>query len=379
MSITAIARAVAAASGAVHRSGAPLLPVLVAGLVAIACPLAAQDAKKPADKAPESKAEAKPADAKPADTKPADAKGAAAKAGDASKPAKEEMAETGPRDGTRDPVLAIVDGLAIRRSEMIDASRMLPAEYQQLPMEMVYPVIVDRLIDIKLIAAKGRTAKLDQDAEVKRKVHELTERIIQEVYLTRHVQERVTEQGLRKRYDEWLAKAPPPKEVRVRHILVGSEERAKEILKRVKGGEDFAKVARESSIGPEAAKGGLLGWVGVNDMTASFRDAAFKLKAGEIGSAPVRTEFGWHVLKAEEERKIDPPSFPEMRDRLAAQWSNEIIQALLADTRKSANIQRFDYKPSAEDKPKDVLSPQYRAGSPLGTPTPKPEDGKTKQ
>ena len=254
-----------------------------------------------------------------------------------------------PRTDGSDPVLAIVNGLPIRRSELIEAAGSLPRDYQNLPLEMVYPVILDRMIDIRLIGAKGRAADLDQDPEVRRQIYEATEKIIEEVYLTRYVEERVTDAKLRAEYDRLLATLKPAEEVKVRHILVGSEARARELIAELKDGKDFAELARTNSLGPEAARGGELGFIGRQDMVRSFTEAAFALDTGAVSDKPVRTEFGWHVIKQEERRTLSPPSFEEMRPTLVSRLSEQIIREHIDSLRQEAAIQRFDLPQGSGD------------------------------
>jgi|GEM_PF-65754 len=254
-----------------------------------------------------------------------------------------------PRTDGSDPVLAIVNGLPIRRSEVLDTAGSLPREYQNLPLEMVYPRILDRIIDIRLIGAKGRAADLDQDAEVRRRIYEATEKIIEEVYLTRFVEDQISESKLRAEYDSLLATVEPGDEIKVRHILVGSEGRARELISRLKDGADFESLARENSLGPEASRGGDLGFIGPRDMVPEFTDAAYALEPGDVSEAPVRSPFGWHVITVVEKRTLAPPSFEELRPNLVARLSEQVIREHLDKLRSEAAIQRFDLPDGSGD------------------------------
>jgi len=255
----------------------------------------------------------------------------------------------GPRTESFDPVIAIVNGIGIRQSEVIEATRGLPEKYADLPVEMVYPTLVDRLIDIKLIAAEGRRADLAGDPEVRRRVFDATETIIQEVYLTRFVEDRITERGLRRRYDDFLKKNAQREEVNFRQIRLGTRQRADEVLAELQKGADFERLAAEWSNDPEGQRGGSMGWRSRPEIErifgADFANTLFTLAPGSLFAEPIQTDFGWHVVRLDDRRKLPPPSFKEVRPALVADWSSEIIADLMQRLRANADIQRFDIAP----------------------------------
>jgi len=256
----------------------------------------------------------------------------------------------GPRDGTVDPVLAVVNGVPVRRSEVLDATKDLSPEFKQLPLEMVYPVLIDRMIDIRLLAAKGRETGLENDKEVKQKVYEKTQEIMQEVYLNRYVSQKITESGLRDRYNRYVSDNSAREVAHVYHILVGNEALAKDLIKKLEAGANFTELAQQHSLGPDRVKGGNLGFVGKGDMTPEFVTAVLNIKAGQLAKVPVKSEFGWHVVKVTDRKTLPAPSFEEMRDRLVKEWSGELISSHVKDLRSQANIERFDYKEGRLDK-----------------------------
>lgn len=252
----------------------------------------------------------------------------------------------GPRTQGFDPVIAIVNGIGVRQSEVIETARNLPGEYGDLPLEMVWSTLVDRMVDIKLIAAEGRRSDLADDTEVRRRVFEATEQIIQEIYLTRFVEDRITERGLRRRYEDFLAKNPNREEISLRQIRLGTRQRAEELLRDLKAGAPFERLAKEWSNDPDGQRGGLMEWTGRPRLQQVFGDGfaetVFQTTAGRLVSAPIATDLGWHVVRVEEKRKLPPPSFEEARPRLIADWSSEIIADLMQRLRANADIQRFD-------------------------------------
>jgi peptidyl-prolyl cis-trans isomerase C len=247
-----------------------------------------------------------------------------------------------PADTAADPVIAIVDGAAIRRSEMLAMQRQLPAQYQQMPIEMIFPVLLERMIDSKLIAVAGRQAGLQNEPEVKARVASFEERVVQEVYLTRRIAQRADDATLRKRYDEFVKANPPKEEIHARHILVATESEANAVSEALRKGADFQKLAAEKTIDPSGkTTGGDLGFFGKDEMVPEFSGAAFALKDGEVSAKPVKTQFGWHVIMVVERRTI-APSFEEMREQLTSELSQEIVNDEIQRLRKDAKVERFN-------------------------------------
>jgi peptidyl-prolyl cis-trans isomerase C len=135
---------------------------------------------------------------------------------------------------TADPVVARVDKSEIHRSDLVTALNSMPPQVQQMQMSQIYPLLIDRMVDIKLIAAAGRAAGLASDPEVKRKVAEAEDRAIQEAYLDGKVKKQITDEAIRKKYQEELAVNPPDVEVHDRHLLVAKVVDAKAIISQLK-------------------------------------------------------------------------------------------------------------------------------------------------
>ncbi len=253
------------------------------------------------------------------------------------------LAQTPPKaaQSAANPVVATVDGAAIHRSDVIEFQKMLPPQYQRMPIEMLYPALIDKLIEMKLVAEAGRKAHLENDKEVKERVAQIEERVIEEVYLQRIIEKQVTDAALHKRYDEFVKTTPARQEVSARHTLVQTEAEAKDIRAQLEKGADFAKLASEKSLDPSAkAQGGSLGFFTRDEMVPEFSDVAFKLKDGEI-SQPVKTQYGWHIIKVEAHRTTTPP-FDEMKDKLRFDMANEIRNDVVGKMRKTAKVEKFN-------------------------------------
>jgi peptidyl-prolyl cis-trans isomerase C len=243
---------------------------------------------------------------------------------------------------TADPVVARVDKSEIHRSDLVTALNSMPPQVQQMQMSQIYPLLIDRMVDIKLIAAAGRAAGLASDPEVKRKVAEAEDRAIQEAYLDGKVKKQITDEAIRKKYQEELAGNPPEEEVHARHILVAKEEDAKAIIAQLQKGADFATLAKSKSTDGSAKEGGDLGFFSHDEMVPEFADAAFAMKPGEISKVPVKTQFGYHVIKVEERRKQDAPTFDQAKEAIAGEMQQELTQAAVKELLAKAKVERFD-------------------------------------
>jgi peptidyl-prolyl cis-trans isomerase C len=240
-----------------------------------------------------------------------------------------------------DPIVATVDGAPIYRSDVIAVQRTLPAQYQQLPIEVLFPAVVERLIDSKLVSNAGRKDGLATDAEVKRRLASMEDRVIQEVYVTRQVDAAVTEQAVKERYEQLAKTTPAKEEVSARHILVQTEAQAKEVIAELKKGKDFGEIAKAKSIDPSGKQnGGDLGFFSREEMVPEFSEAAFKLKDGETTAAPVKSQFGWHVIKVDA-RRTQTASLDEMRDQITNDMSQEVVTGLVGKLRDGAKVERF--------------------------------------
>ena len=251
-----------------------------------------------------------------------------------------------------DSVVATVNGVEIRLSDVADVQQTLPEQYRSMPPSLLFPALRERVIDFVLMSIEGRKANLQEDETVKRRLARLEDQLVREVYVARHIDERVTEDALRQRYDTFVETAPPREEVKVRHILVATEDAAKAAIERIAGGAAFADVAKETSTGPSADEGGDLGFIARDQVVAEFAEAAFSLAPGEMTEAPVKTGFGWHAIMVEERRVIPPPSFEAMRQQLASEMAEQVMSDLLVDLREQATIEYFGDAPApAPDAP----------------------------
>lgn len=253
----------------------------------------------------------------------------------------------------QDPVVARVDDKVVRQSDVVRAYSRLPAQFQQVPINVLYAQIVEQLVDGELLAEAGRADKLQDSEDVKKQVAEFEKVAVQRAYMDQIVDAEMSDEKVRETYDSTVAKTEGPLQVRASHILVESEEEAKEILKALEKDGDFAKLARERSTGPSGPRGGDLGYFVRSQMVQPFSDAAFALEPGAVSPDPVKTEFGWHVIKVVDKRRQPPPSFEESRASIEEQLTRDIIAAHMTKLRADAKIEMFNIDGSPiEDAPK---------------------------
>ncbi len=262
-------------------------------------------------------------------------------------------------DGPEDPVVAVVNGTEILMSDVQARFEELKATQPQLgamPMTMVYDYLLDAVIDNALVTIAGRKDGLADDPEVKERMARVQDRIIAGTYMERVISDKVSEEDVTKAYEARKADFTPEQEIHARHILVETEEAAKDALAKLKDGADFAELAKEVSTGPSGSRGGDLGWFTKDRMVPEFAEAAFAMKPGSVSEAPVKTEFGWHVIKVEETRETTFPPLEEMQEELSQELSAAAVQETLAALKDAATIEKFtpDGQPLPEEPEEDA-------------------------
>ncbi len=252
--------------------------------------------------------------------------------------------------------LATVDGQAITEQDVDDAMADIGSGLpEKMDAAARRKYVVDYLIDLKLVARKALADKLDADPEFARKLAYYRDKIAMETVLGKIAKTADTDAAEHEAYDAAAKAQPPEPEIHARHILLPDEASAKAALARVKGGEDFAKVATELSKDP-GGEGGDLGWFTKDRMVPEFSEAAFKLEPGQI-SDPVKTQFGWHVIKVEEKRVKTFPPFDQVKDQAARYVQQKAQTELVTGLRKDAKIERFDAAPAPAADPAPAAAP----------------------
>ena len=314
-----------------HRTAlAAALPALLAA-VALAPPAWAQDAatteEAPAGQAPEQAPEQTP------DQATGEAPEQATDQAQAPAPAPAAPPEPIEVDESR--VLATVNGTDITLGHVIVARRTLPEQFQGLPDEALLPGLVDQLVQQTLLAESLEDAPPSIALQVENEERNLRAGAALREYL----EGALTEEDVRAAYEERVAGEEPSTEWRASHILVETEEEAREILAEIEGGADFADLARARSTGPSGPRGGDLGFFGEGMMVPPFQEAVEALSPGEV-SEPVQTQFGWHVIRLEETRQSEVPPFEALAPEIAEELQREAVASHLAELTEGADITR---------------------------------------
>lgn len=253
----------------------------------------------------------------------------------------EQVAEVDNTDPN--PVVAKIGNQEIRRQDIVDYVASLPEQIQQIPLREIFPMALDQFIGDKIIDEKVEAASLKNDPEVQKRLKEYEEQIMRTVYVERAIDERITEERVRERYVELANTAAKKEELRARHILVETEEKARELIQQLDGGADFGQLAAENSTGPTAVKQGDLGYFTKDMMVAEFSDAADALEKGAYTKEPVKTQFGWHVIKLEDRREKAFPPFEAVKDQIESQMRQQAISEILDDWRQEAGVETYGF------------------------------------
>lgn len=245
-------------------------------------------------------------------------------------------------------VLAKVDGADITdedvKTALEDLGSALPGQMDPTQRESY---VLDYLIDAKLLAKQAEKDKFGTGAEFERRMAYYRDKVMMEGLLSKIAKEAGSDAAMRKVYDEAKAAQKPEEEINARHILVPTEDEAKKVVERLKKGEDFAKLADEVSKDP-GSKGGELGWFTKDKMVPEFADAAFKLDKGKV-SEPVKSQFGWHVIRLEDKRQKAFPEFDAVKDQIARFVVQKAQAELITKLRGEAKVERLD-KPAEAPK-----------------------------
>jgi peptidyl-prolyl cis-trans isomerase C len=241
-----------------------------------------------------------------------------------------------------DTVVARVNSADIVFGDVQDAISTLPEQYRNLPPQMLFPMLIDQLIDRKAVVLLAQKQGFATDPAVLKQVARATDAALQNALFTKEIAPLVTEQAIKARYDATLAGKPGEEEVHARHILVASEDEAKKVIEELGKGGDFAALAKAHSTDSGAAQGGDLGFFKKGDMVPEFADAAFALKPGETTKAPVHTQYGWHVINVIEVRQAPPPTLEQAHDQVRQELIQEGVKKVVAEAKAGLTIEKFN-------------------------------------
>ena len=239
---------------------------------------------------------------------------------------------------TADTVVATVNGVEIKLGHMLMVRAGLPEQYQQMPDTVLWDGILDQLIQQEVLAQQPEAVETNR---VKLALENERRALVASERLAVVSQDLVTDEAIEAKYAELFGSVEPKLEYNANHILVETEEEAAALVAELEGGADFELLAKEKSTGPSGPSGGALGWFGEGQMVAPFEQAVMELEVGAV-SAPVQTQFGWHVIKLNETREQGAPALEEVRDQIAGQIEQEGVQAMIKGFVDAADVTKTD-------------------------------------
>jgi len=239
------------------------------------------------------------------------------------------------------PAVIIVDGQKFTYSQIMDTKSFLPTQYQSEPEEKIFPILLSQMIAAYLINKEAQSSGEAKKPDIQKAIAKAAEQIISQTYLSNKVKDGITDTSIQAKYNEVIKNFPPEKEVHLRHILVDSKETALSILKALKGKADFKTLAQSKSK-DKTAKDGDLGFMRKSVLPKEVAEVAFATTPGSYAKEPVKTDFGWHVLKVEEVREAKIPEFEEVKEKIKMVMTQEAINAHIKDLISKAKIELYD-------------------------------------
>jgi peptidyl-prolyl cis-trans isomerase C len=248
------------------------------------------------------------------------------------------------------PVLAKVNGSEIRQSDMAIAEEELGPSLEKMDPATKKENLLAFLIDMKIVAKAAEDKKVEDSDDFKKRLAFARNRLLMDSLLANEGKAAMTDEAMKKVYDDAAKQITSEQEVHARHILVATEDEAKAIEEELKKGADFAELAKKKSKDPGASDGGDLGFFTKDQMVPEFSAVAFSLEPGKI-SDPVKSQFGWHIIKVEEKRNRKPPDFDQVKGQIETYVSRKAQADYVAKLRETAKIERMDQPADTAPKP----------------------------
>ena len=248
-----------------------------------------------------------------------------------------------------DPVLARVSGVEIRQSDLALAEEDIGGNIPAQTPEAKRDYLINYVADMILVAKAAEAKKVADGSDFKQRLAFARNKVLMEILLQSEAKSAVTDQAMHKVYDDAAKQMSEEQEVRARHILVEKEDEAKAIAADIKKGADFAEIAKQKSKDPGASEGGDLGYFTKDQMVPEFAEVAFKLEKGQV-SDPVKTQFGWHIIKVEDKRKRQLPEFDKVKDQIETFVQRKAQVEFVTKLRAEGKIERLDQPPAAANQ-----------------------------
>lgn len=259
-----------------------------------------------------------------------------------------QAAKTKAKAAQTDLVVATVNGNNITLSE-IESVRASNPQLNALPLESVYEPLLDNIIDLNVVAAAATAEKVQNTPEFKKMTKEFEKQLLARYYLEQQAKKNQTKEKLEALYDQFKKDNPPQEEMSAAHILLKTEKEAQDVIQQLQKGADFAELANKVSEN-KGLEGGDLGYFSRELMVPEFSEAAFAMKEGEISKKPVKTKFGYHVIKAGPRRLSETPKFEDVEQELMQMQAAQSVEETMQKLRKKAKIVKTPVKFGADGK-----------------------------
>jgi peptidyl-prolyl cis-trans isomerase C len=248
------------------------------------------------------------------------------------------IAQVKPVNTDKDFVVATVNDISIMESDISGFYNTLPPQYKQVPYAQIRGQLVERMVEQTLVADAARKQGLHKEPDVQQQIKAIQRSLLNEAYLLRIMKAELSDAKIRDAYQRSIALQPKREEVRARHILVKTKAEADAIIAQLKKGVDFIKLAKEKSTGPSGKNGGDLGFFADGQMVPPFSKAAFALDEGQITETPVKTQFGYHVIKVEDRRVAGQANYEKASAKIRASMQDKVFEKIMNGLRAKAKI-----------------------------------------
>lgn len=241
-------------------------------------------------------------------------------------------------------VAAKVNDHIISAQDVLNVINTLPQNIKKKPLPEIYPRVVNELINQYLITKQAYNEKLDLDQKVINLVKKSQDKILAKYWLNNYIKNETKEEKIKTFYNNYLKSFQKYKEANASHILVKNNEEARAIIKKINNKSKFSELAKTHSTGPSGKNGGNLGWFGPGQMVKEFEQATFSLEKGEISQEPVKTKFGFHIIKLNDIRDAKPKKLDEIKQNIIDKITKISLSNLENEIRNNQKIKIINFE-----------------------------------
>lgn len=250
-------------------------------------------------------------------------------------------------DSAANPTIAIVNGSKITKTEVMDALSAAPGKkLSDEEIKFIFPRAVEMLVNEKLVDQAVDASKIKDSAAYKKQLALVQDQMAKQMYLQKYLAGKITDKQVQAEYDDFKKANEGKLEVHAYQIVVPTKIEAEQVIKDLDAGKKFEDLARERSADAQSAQhGGDIGYFAKDELPDSFKaiaDAAFSLKVGQYTKEPVKSDFGWHVIKVTDRRERKVPDISAVEMNIRQKLSQKALGEMVTDLRKKAKLQFFD-------------------------------------